>query len=234
MHEHHTLTCAACVYVCSSCRRRHGCGPRRSARRVEPGSFRPEGGVDDQRGAWPRTRLTRCPTFGSNDRSRWVTVRALVDDGTYVVGHRDREVTLVSSLTRWRAGRTARAVSAAAGQQLRSRAIRVMSSRTAGGRSTRCCNPDALDYYSSKPPLLPTLAAGEYWLLKQAFGWSITGELLGSSSHHPPDVQRPAVGPVLGAAGPAGRTLRHNRLGPALRRHGGLLRHAADAVPRYV
>ena len=26
------------------------------------------------------------PTFGSNDRSRWATVRALVDDGTFVIG----------------------------------------------------------------------------------------------------------------------------------------------------
>src|SRR5207253_7712010 len=30
------------------------------------------------------------------------------------------------------------------------------------------------DFYSSKPPLLTTLMAGEYWLLKCLFGWSIT------------------------------------------------------------
>ena len=29
------------------------------------------------------------PTFGSNDRSRWATVRALVDEGTFVIGRRD-------------------------------------------------------------------------------------------------------------------------------------------------
>src|SRR5207248_5194999 len=34
--------------------------------------------------------------------------------------------------------------------------------------------PDTHDFYSSKPPLLATLVAGEYWLLKHAFGWSIT------------------------------------------------------------
>ena len=29
------------------------------------------------------------PTFSSNDRSRWATVRALVDHGTYVIGQRN-------------------------------------------------------------------------------------------------------------------------------------------------
>src|SRR5262249_11104461 len=29
-------------------------------------------------------------------------------------------------------------------------------------------------FYSSKPPLLPTLLAGEYWLLKHGLGYSIT------------------------------------------------------------
>src|SRR5919201_945020 len=33
--------------------------------------------------------------------------------------------------------------------------------------------PDTQEFYSSKPPFLATLVAGEYWLLKQAFGWSI-------------------------------------------------------------
>src|SRR5436305_356546 len=37
---------------------------------------------------WPRVRPLPVPTFGSNDRSRWATVRALVDEGTYAVGRR--------------------------------------------------------------------------------------------------------------------------------------------------
>src|SRR5437667_8093897 len=37
---------------------------------------------------WPARRPTPMPTFSSNDRSRWCTVRALVDDGTYAIGHR--------------------------------------------------------------------------------------------------------------------------------------------------
>ncbi len=37
-------------------------------------------------------------------------------------------------------------------------------------------NPDTLEYYSTKPPLLTFLVACEYWLLKKAFGWSLDGE----------------------------------------------------------
>src|SRR5262245_44482502 len=47
---------------------------------------------------WPKSRPTPMPTFSSNDRSRWATVRALVDEGTYVVGRRDRQVALVSAV----------------------------------------------------------------------------------------------------------------------------------------
>jgi hypothetical protein len=37
-------------------------------------------------------------------------------------------------------------------------------------------NPDTQDFYSSKPPLLPTLVAGEYWAFHEC-GWSMTDEL---------------------------------------------------------
>src|SRR5918995_1279157 len=37
---------------------------------------------------WPKTRPEPTPTFSSNDKSRWATVRALVEEGTYVVGRR--------------------------------------------------------------------------------------------------------------------------------------------------
>src|SRR5690348_11902053 len=39
--------------------------------------------------AWPPTAPRAVPTFGSNDRSRWDTVRALVDEGTFVIGRHD-------------------------------------------------------------------------------------------------------------------------------------------------
>ena len=34
-------------------------------------------------------------------------------------------------------------------------------------------NPETREFYSSKPPLMPTLLAGEYWLLKGVFHWDI-------------------------------------------------------------
>src|SRR5262245_40498849 len=41
------------------------------------------------RPAWPRGRPEPSPTFGSNDRSRFALARALVDEGTWVIGRRD-------------------------------------------------------------------------------------------------------------------------------------------------
>jgi hypothetical protein len=89
-------------------------------------------------------------TMCANDRSRWATVRALVDDGTYVIGHRDGDPE--------------------SGQ------YRDSGIMTEPGWDTvdKVLRPDTQDFYSSKPPLLPTLVAGEYWLLKKAFGWSFT------------------------------------------------------------
>src|SRR6478735_688892 len=37
---------------------------------------------------WPGTRPEPSPFYSSNDKSRWATVRNLVDKGTYVVGTR--------------------------------------------------------------------------------------------------------------------------------------------------
>jgi hypothetical protein len=41
------------------------------------------------------------------------------------------------------------------------------------GGIDRVLHPERQEFYSSKPPLLPTVLAGEYWLLKQLFGWDI-------------------------------------------------------------
>lgn len=118
-------------------------------RLYEPYLFRPENATDDQRGPWPKTRPEPMPTHGDNDRSRWDTVRALVDDGTYVIGHREIE----------------------ADGKYRDTGI-----ITQDGWKTidKVLRPDTHDFYSSKPPLLATLVAGEYWLLKKGLGWSIT------------------------------------------------------------
>jgi hypothetical protein len=102
---------------------------------------------DDPRGTWPKDRPRPTPTLGDNDRSRWVTIRALVENHTYVVGHQDVDdqgVAHDSGLVTHDGWRTIDKVR----------------------------RPDTGDFYSSKPPLLPTLLAGEYWVLHQ-FGLSI-------------------------------------------------------------
>src|ERR1700684_2912406 len=70
-----------------------------SAERVyEPSVHAPDGAKGVPRPAWPRSRPEPWPTFSSNDRSRWAAVRALVDEGTYVVGRRDPQTALRSAL----------------------------------------------------------------------------------------------------------------------------------------
>src|SRR5262245_54509438 len=48
---------------------------------------------------WPNKAPKAMPTFGSNDRSRWATVRALVDEGTYAIGERDKDTVLATAGT---------------------------------------------------------------------------------------------------------------------------------------
>src|SRR5947207_15353197 len=59
------------------------------SRVIEPYLFRDEADPHDQRPLWPTTRPAPMTTLGDNDRSRWDTVRALVDNGTYAIGRRD-------------------------------------------------------------------------------------------------------------------------------------------------
>src|SRR5437763_15572963 len=67
-----------------------------SAERLYEPSVHRGAGQDVPRPAWPATRPEPWPTFSSNDRSRWAAVRALVDEGTFVIGRRDRTVVLAS------------------------------------------------------------------------------------------------------------------------------------------
>src|SRR5947207_12427145 len=55
----------------------------------EPSLHRDEKDTSDRRRQWPAERPRSMPTFSSNDRSRWCTVRALVDEGTFVIGRRE-------------------------------------------------------------------------------------------------------------------------------------------------
>ncbi|MGH7173088.1 MAG: hypothetical protein ACRELG_22635, partial [Gemmataceae bacterium] len=105
---------------------------------------------------WPATAPRAMPTFSSNDRSRWAAVRALVDEGTWVVGRRDRQTGKDSGII-----------------------------FEDGWQSVdKMLNPDTLEFYSTKPPLLTFLVAGEYWLLKKTFGWSLSEENPNGEADH--------------------------------------------------
>lgn len=124
------------------------------SRVYEPDLFRPDGSLDDPRGPWPKLRPNPMPNHGDNDRSRWDTIRALVDEGTYAIGDRDSD--------------------------------RITPNNKYGDQGIifedgwktidKVLNPANHKFYSSKPPFLPTLIAGEYWLLKKTFGWSISSD----------------------------------------------------------
>lgn len=86
------------------------------------------------------------PFFSANDRSRWCTVRSLGDRSTY-------EIDFVSETTRQRDPDT-----------IRWDTIDKVRHRGRDGQ---------MHYYSSKPPLLPTLVAWKYKLLNSVTGWRI-------------------------------------------------------------
>jgi hypothetical protein len=108
---------------------------------------------------WPAERPDPSPMFSSNDKSRFATIRALVDDKTYAIGRR--------VYPDGRDPRRYEDVGIVAEPQYKSLDIvlRPLGDGAAG--------PQEREFYSSKPPLLPTLLAGEYWLLKRAFGWDV-------------------------------------------------------------
>lgn len=112
----------------------------------EPGGY---GSEPDRK--WPDSRPDPIPTFSSNDKSRWATVRALVHDKTYVIGKRTYP---------------------APNDPKRYRDEGIVA-EPAYKSLDIVMNPDTKEFYSSKPPLMATLVAAEYWVLKQAFGWDI-------------------------------------------------------------
>ena len=81
------------------------------------------------------------PFLSANDRSRWAAIRSLGDDGTYAIDH---------------------VIFSPRGGRIRGwHTIDLVRHRGADGRE---------HYYSSKPTLLTTLLAGEYWLIKKLTG----------------------------------------------------------------
>ncbi len=100
-------------------------------------------------GGEPTRRDLQRPFLSANDRSRWCTVRALVEHGTYAI---DRIIVEPNWDT--------------------------IDMVKHDGHGNPAPAPDEGHCYSSKPPLLATLMASEYWLLH-----SLTGKTLGSHPH---------------------------------------------------
>jgi hypothetical protein len=92
---------------------------------------------DIERQVREEQRLQR-PFLSANDRSRWMTVRSLVEHGTY-------EIDNIVGQPTWDT-------------------IDMVQHRGRDGE---------LHLYSSKPPLLATLIAGEYWLIHRLTGWTL-------------------------------------------------------------
>lgn len=117
---------------------------------------------------WPSKPPAAMATHADNDRSRWATIRALVERQNYTIGWRgyyseDRTKFLDEG----------------------------QITESGWGTIDKVLNPvpewkndnpqpndilEAKFYYSSKPPLLPTILAGEYWVLNKLFGWKLSDE----------------------------------------------------------
>jgi hypothetical protein len=123
---------------------------------------------------WPKERPAQSPTFSSNDRSRWATIRALVDEGTYVVGRRNLESTLASAVASFgNLDPVQTAGIAQAGYYVRTKSDSGIIFLDGYGSVDKVLQPNTQEFYSSKPPLFSTLIAGLYWLLKALFGWTL-------------------------------------------------------------
>jgi hypothetical protein len=128
-----------------------------------------------RRAAWPTTRPALSPMFGSNDRSRWATVAALADNGTYAIGERDVKKLYGSVLAPLgQLDPTQAAALAGAGYFTRVNSDSGIIFEDGWQSVDKVLDPSTMQYYSSKPPLLATLVAGLYWILKLITGWRLT------------------------------------------------------------
>ena len=103
---------------------------------------------------WPPTRPDPTPMFSSNDKSRWATVRRSSTSKTYVIGKRTYPDPQRPEDVQRRRDR---------------RGAGVHESLDIGD-----CNPEhARSSIRASRRSCATCSAGEYWLLKRAFGWDI-------------------------------------------------------------
>jgi hypothetical protein len=102
---------------------------------------------------WPASRPDAWPTLSSNDKARWATVKALVENHTFVIGHRE------PNPDNPRGYDDPTGILAQEGPQ-----------HTKGyGSVDVVMNPDTHDFYATKPPLLTIFVAGQYWVLHRVF-----------------------------------------------------------------
>jgi hypothetical protein len=160
------------------------CGRIVSVQRVYEPAFFP----DPSR--WPATKPDSNSMFGSNDRARWATVRALVHEESFVIGKRETKPIAISAATMFAAADPLQAAAyAQAGYDIRTNVanpkvhngIIFREGLKEHGWATidRVLDPNTLEFHSSKPPLLSTILACIYWLLLQVpIGINWIGETL--------------------------------------------------------
>src|SRR5512134_3883801 len=89
--------------------------------------------------------MTAPGAYSVNDQSRWATIRALVDTGRYSIGYREEYP-----------DGTHRDFGIVALKDWQSVDV--------------VLHPTTKRFYSSKPTLLPTVLAGEYWIIRNLLG----------------------------------------------------------------
>ena len=144
----------------------------------DPTLFRAADEVNSKR-AWITKRPSPVFTLSSNDRSRWLTVRSLLENGTYVIGTRDKNAFHASAAAL--IGITQPGINQPfaipalllAGKQTRIASDKGLLFEDGWNSIDRVLKPDTLEFYSSKPPLFPTMLAGWTWMLEKVTGWTL-------------------------------------------------------------
>jgi hypothetical protein len=152
---------------------------------LEPSLHRPPGPApaSDTRRIWSPDPPIGMPTFSSNDRVRWATVRALVQHGTYEIGKRTEfppvpgmDVPTHNVILLGRLHAHAAQVLTGGPHVPFPPPVYLDSGilfENGYGSVDRILHPERKSFYASKPPLLPTLLAGLAWVLKASFGLTL-------------------------------------------------------------
>lgn len=102
---------------------------------------------------WPTDKPEPQPSFSSNDRARWAMVKALVENGEYKIGERIADPEAEKGY----------------------RNEGILFSPGFGSVDV-VLHPDRQEFYSTKPPLLTTIAAGQYWVIHRYFKKNISDQ----------------------------------------------------------